>query len=67
MTKYQKVYAGEKVCCTCGHYIQHYGRKKKRYYILFCGHCFFPRVKTRRPDHTCEHWKAIGKEPVSLC
>lgn len=46
MTEYQKVYAGEKVCFTCRYYIQHYGRDKKKYYILACGHCIFPRIKT---------------------
>ena len=65
MTKYQEVYAGERVCCTCAHYHQHYGRGKKSYYILFCGHCTFPRAKSRAPDQTCIHWKTIEEEPVS--
>ena len=65
MTEYQKVYTGEKVCCTCRHYVQHYGQGKRTYYILACGHCIFPRIKTRAPEQTCEHWASIKEEPVS--
>ena len=65
MTEFQKFYAGEKVCCTCRHYIQHYGRGKRKYYILSFGHCIFPRVKSRAPEQTCGHWAAIKEEPAS--
>ena len=64
MTRYQELYAGKKVCCNCVHYFQHYGKRKRGYHVLNCGHCCYPRLKTRRPDQTCENWRA-EKEPVS--
>ncbi len=66
MTKYEKLYAGQQVCCNCVHYYQHYVRGEKRYIIVHCGHCTFPRLKSRSPGQTCEHWQE-NKEPVSFC
>lgn len=56
---FQKLYAGQQVCCNCAHYQQHYYRGKKQYREVYCGHCMESRVKarkTRRPDQTCELW-----------
>lgn len=59
---YQKLYAGQQVCCTCVHYQQHYCRGKKRYYEVYYGHCIKVRLKTRRPDQTCELWEPINSD-----
>ncbi len=55
--KYRELYAGKQVCCTCAHYYQHYSRGSRGYYEVHCGRCTALSVKTRKPDHTCEHWK----------
>ncbi len=57
MKNYDNIYAGERVCCTCAHYYQHYRKGKKGYFEVNCGHCVFPRLKGRRPDQSCEHWE----------
>lgn len=69
MTLYQKEYAGQKVCCTCVHFCQHYsyGESPKRYRLVFAGHCIYPRIKFRRPDQSCERWRGREKEPASSC
>ena len=65
MTRYEEIYAGKQVCCTCIHFYQHYGKGKKKYHLVDCGHCCYPRLKTRKTDQTCEHWKGKKREPVS--
>lgn len=66
MTSYQELYAGRQVCCNCEYYCQHYCLLNGTFQAINCGHCIFPRIKARCPDQTCEHWKEIEKEPVSL-
>lgn len=66
MDVYQTLYAGKRVCCTCGHYCQHYRKGKRKYFPVGWGHCVEPRIKPRRPEQTCEHWTARKEEPVSF-
>lgn len=63
MTEYQKIYEGKQVCCTCACYCQHYRRDGKGYAPVYCGHCTAVRVRTRKPDQSCEHWKSKKKVP----
>ena len=50
-----------KTCETCGHFRQHYTKFKKKYGMINCGHCIFPRLKTRKPyEKACKHYKAKG-------
>ena len=61
MDAFSEIYEGQKVCCTCAHYAQHYRKSNRGYSPVDCGHCSFPRVKNRKPDQTCEYWKPIGE------
>ena len=65
MPDYQKIYTGKQVCCNCVYYRQHYGKRGDGYQPIYCGHCVYPRLKTRQPDQTCGNWKAEKEEPVS--
>ncbi|MCI8475322.1 MAG: hypothetical protein HFF07_08320 [Oscillospiraceae bacterium] len=65
MDKYQALYEGQPVCCNCVHCHQHYARRKKRYILVYGGHCTFPRTKLRRPDQACGYWSKTEPEPVS--
>jgi len=58
MTEYEALYAGKQVCCTCAYYCQHYRRDRKKYTPVHCGHCTVIRVKTCKPDKSCERWRA---------
>lgn len=40
----------EKVCRACRHFRQHYVRFGRSYREAHCGHCVYPRVKSRAPD-----------------
>ena len=62
MDAFSEIYEGKKVCCTCAHYTQHYRKDLWGYSAVHCGHCSFPRVKTRKPNQTCGHWKPIEDE-----
>lgn len=62
---FQKLHAGQQVCCTCTHYQQHYYRAKKQYREVYCGHCIKPRLKQRKPDQTCQLWTPIAPKPGS--
>lgn len=62
---FKKLHAGQRVCCTCAHYQQHYYRGKKQYREVYCGHCTGAKFKTRKarkPDQTCEFWTPIPSE-----
>lgn len=48
-------------CNTCTHYIQHYAKiNHTGYQAVNCGHCIYPRLKSRKPDSpACEHFEAL--------
>ena len=47
----------KKTCKTCAHFHQHYSLKDGRITRVFCGHCIYPKVKTKRPFSTaCENY-----------
>ena len=48
----------QKDCCkTCKHYFQHYILDHRGITRVYCGHCTFGRVKTKRPDaNACENY-----------
>ena len=39
---------------NCRHFYQHYNAKGQR---VRCGHCDYPRVKTRMPYDICGHFQ----------
>ncbi len=44
-------------CNTCAHYRQHYTFDHRKIFRVYCGHCTYPKVKTKRPDSTaCDHY-----------
>ena len=51
-------------CCnTCAHYRRHYSFDRRKIFRVHCGHCTYPRVRTKRPDaKACEHY--LLSEPV---
>lgn len=42
------------LCGNCRHFYQHFNEKGQ---TVECGHCVYPRVKTRMPYDTCEHFQ----------
>lgn len=41
----------EFTCQDCHHFLQHYTHRARGNYVrCHCGHCIFPRIKTRLPD-----------------
>lgn len=42
------------LCVNCRHFYQHYNGKGQR---VRCGHCDYPRVKTRMPYDICDHFQ----------
>lgn len=45
------------VCKTCLHYQQHYVFDKSKISWVYCGHCTYQKVKTKRPDtKACENY-----------
>ncbi len=62
MTDYEELYAGEQVCCTCAHFVQHYRRDvrdgEEGYRPIGCGHCLKRRPKRYPPETpACEGWE----------
>ena len=52
----------EECCKSCKHFRQHYVKMGRRYSEVFCGHCVYPRLKTRKPDaEGCKYYKASSK------
>lgn len=51
-----------KTCETCAHFVQHYGKAKKRYYWVAWGHCTTPLIKPRPTDQ-----KACGYYEERVC
>ncbi len=44
-------------CATCLHFCQHYILTEGRIMRVFCGHCIFPNVKSKRPfTKACENY-----------
>ena len=42
---------------TCVHYRRHYTIDQRKIFRVYCGHCTYPRVRTKRPDaKACEHY-----------
>lgn len=49
---------GEEVCSNCKHYYQHYVKTEDReFYACNCGHCIYPRTKTRKPNQHCDNFE----------
>lgn len=49
-------------CETCVYYRQHYTLACRKLFRVYCGHCTYGRVKTKRPDaKACEQY--IRTEP----
>ena len=42
------------LCVNCRHFYRHYNAKGQR---VRCGHCDYPRVKTRMPYDICGHFQ----------
>lgn len=49
------------LCINCEHYHQHYNVKGDK---VQCGHCTYPRLKTRMPYDTCDSF--LRKEGTEL-
>ena len=44
-------------CKACAHYRQHYTFDQRKIFQVYCGHCTYQKVKTKRPDaKACEHY-----------
>ena len=41
----------EPCCKTCVHYFRHYILDRQRCTPIDCGHCGYPRIKHREPNH----------------
>lgn len=42
-------------CYYCKYYFLHYARDRHGHYLSAnCGHCFFPRLKSRLPGDVCD-------------
>lgn len=60
----EEIYEGQKVCCTCAYFVQHYRKYiraldgKESYSPVGCGHCLKRRPKRYPPETPgCERWK----------
>lgn len=53
-------------CKTCVHYFRHYILDRQRCTPIDCGHCGYPRIKHREPNHrACDRYE-LRKEPPNL-
>ena len=44
-------------CKHCQYFIQHYALCSGKLTQVYCGHCTYQRIKTKRPDaKACEHY-----------
>jgi len=49
-------------CGTCRFFIQHYAKRGRQYTDVYCGHCIYPRIKTRHADTpACPQYKMKEK------
>ena len=47
----------QNTCNTCVHYRQHYALDQGKIFRVYCGHCTYQKVKTKRPDSkACENY-----------
>ena len=47
----------ENRCGECQHFYQHYVLDAQSCVKVFCGHCSYPRLKSRKPDAPgCKHF-----------
>lgn len=45
------------ICKDCQHFHQHYIKCGKKYKLVWCGHCDYPRLKKREAGTpACEHF-----------
>ena len=52
----------EKKCNSCIYFKQHYSLDEKTIFRVYCGHCTYQRVKTKKPDaEICKSY--IQKQP----
>lgn len=52
----------ENFCKSCEYYHQHYVLDNKKIFRVYCGHCTYPKIRTRRPDSkACDHY--LYKDP----
>lgn len=50
-----KITDDESTCANCEHYVQHYTSIDGVHMTpCNCGHCVYPRVKSRKPGDVCE-------------
>lgn len=53
----------ELLCVKCKYFRQHYVKMGYRYATANCGHCIYPRLKHRTPQHkACGHYKEKSPE-----
>ncbi len=44
-------------CNTCVHFRQHYTLNNGKIFRVYCGHCTYGKVRTKRPDaKACENY-----------
>ena len=47
----------QNICKTCVHYRQHYTFDHRKIFRVYCGHCTYPKAKTKRPNSkACENY-----------
>lgn len=37
-------------CSSCVYFRQHYSLDSKKLFQVYCGHCTYPRVRSKKPD-----------------
>ena len=48
----------QKFCQTCMHFRQHYSLDSRKFIQVHCGHCVYPKVKTKKPyAKICDHYQ----------
>ena len=53
------------ICKFCAHYRQHYTFDQRKIFRVYCGHCTYQKVKTKRPDaKACDYylWSESAEE-----
>lgn len=40
----------ERGCGDCKYYLAHFAKMDGRLFEVYCGHCYYPRIKKREPD-----------------
>lgn len=53
----------ENKCGSCMYYRQHYAFDQRKIFRVYCGHCTFIKVKTKRPDSKiCEYYQQADSD-----